>query len=124
MQGSGWRVDLLYIEDPTVALCLGTFGGSMGVGLSYERGTPVLLVSGSFHAGKRVTRADADLLYIETLHNVAKVLNPKPLTPNPRPWAACLWPHVPRDPPQRGQGPDRPRSYLRILVYLVIYDSG
>ena len=75
MQGSGWRVDLLYIEDPTVALCLGTFGGSMGVGLSYERGTPVLLVSGSFHAGKRVTRADADLLYIETLHNVAKVLS-------------------------------------------------
>ena len=27
--------------DPTVALCLGTYGGPMGVGVSYERGTPV-----------------------------------------------------------------------------------
>ena len=26
--------------DPTVALCLGTYGDPMGVGLSYERGTP------------------------------------------------------------------------------------
>jgi len=29
--------------DPTVALCLGTYGDPMGVGVSYERGTPVHL---------------------------------------------------------------------------------
>ena len=27
-------------EDPTVALCLGTYGDPRGVGVSYERGTP------------------------------------------------------------------------------------
>jgi len=27
--------------DPTVALCLGTYGDLRGVGVSYERGTPV-----------------------------------------------------------------------------------
>ena len=29
-------------QDPTVALCLGTYGDPRGVGVSYERGTPVL----------------------------------------------------------------------------------
>ena len=29
-------------EDPTVALCRGTYGGPMGVGVSYQRGTPVI----------------------------------------------------------------------------------
>ena len=29
-------------EDPTEALCLGTYNGRSGVGISYERGTPVL----------------------------------------------------------------------------------
>ena len=28
-------------EDSTVALCLGTYGDPIGVGVSYERGTPV-----------------------------------------------------------------------------------
>ena len=28
-------------QDPTVALCLGTYGGTMGVGVSHVRGTPV-----------------------------------------------------------------------------------
>ena len=27
-------------QDPAVALCLGTYGGPRGVGVSYERGTP------------------------------------------------------------------------------------
>ena len=27
-------------EDPTVALCLGTYGDPLGVGVSYERSTP------------------------------------------------------------------------------------
>ena len=29
-------------EDPSVALCPGTYGNLMGVGVSYERGTPVV----------------------------------------------------------------------------------
>ena len=29
-------------QDPSEALCLGTYGGSMVVGVSYERGTPVV----------------------------------------------------------------------------------
>jgi len=28
-------------QDPTVALCLGNYGDPRGVGVSYERGTPV-----------------------------------------------------------------------------------
>ena len=28
--------------NPTVDICLGTYGDPMGVGFSYERGTPVL----------------------------------------------------------------------------------
>ena len=28
-------------QDPAVALCLGTYGDARGVGVSYERGTPV-----------------------------------------------------------------------------------
>jgi len=27
-------------QDPAVALCLGTYGDPMGMGISYERGTP------------------------------------------------------------------------------------
>ena len=41
--------------NPTVALCLGTYGDPGGVGVSYERGTPVgLLCSGVFFSGSRV----------------------------------------------------------------------
>ena len=37
--------------DPEVALCLGTYGDPRGVGVSYERGTPVKhRVSGRVHA--------------------------------------------------------------------------
>ena len=32
-------------QDPTVALCLGTYGSPRGVGVSYERGTPVCFAS-------------------------------------------------------------------------------
>ena len=31
-------------QDPTVALCLGTYGDPMGVGVSHERGTPVISI--------------------------------------------------------------------------------
>ena len=30
-------------NDPTLALCLGTYGDPRGVGVSYERGTPIHL---------------------------------------------------------------------------------
>jgi len=35
------------LQDPTVRLCLGTYGDPMGVGVSYERGTPVGSLGGA-----------------------------------------------------------------------------
>ena len=41
-------------EDPTVALCLGTYSGPMGVGVSCERGTPVGGSAETDYAGQGV----------------------------------------------------------------------
>jgi len=54
--------------DPTVALCLGTFGDPRGVGVSDERGTP-LTVS--------LPRMQGTFVY-ESLLQIAQVSSPEP----------------------------------------------
>jgi len=44
------------VEDPAVGLCLGPYGGPRGVGVSYERGTPVEFALTLFW-GRRGTRS-------------------------------------------------------------------
>jgi hypothetical protein len=41
-------------EDPTAGICLGTYGGLMGLGVSYERGTPVTGVRAAIRFGRQV----------------------------------------------------------------------
>ena len=46
------------LQDPTVALCLGTYGGPNGAGVSYERVTPVAAREGGGGCQKHLsTRA-------------------------------------------------------------------
>ena len=54
-------------QEPTVALCLGTYGDSRGVGVSYERGTPVVRLQsqrmGGVVIGKiKVTRESTNII--------------------------------------------------------------
>ena len=43
-------------EDPTVALCLGTYGDPRGVGVFYEQGTPVQVYSSATGVSPKCNR--------------------------------------------------------------------
>ena len=55
-------------QDPTVALCVGTYGGPMGVGVSYERGTPLAKWKGHQDAHvHRVSRGHGQVTLFDAL---------------------------------------------------------